>query len=156
MSDRPELTITQAADACGVSKKTIRRRIDAAAFPNARRLDGPAGEASGPWVVPVDDLIAAGLTVGKPSPPDEPPPTVSAAEPAPTESDELAKLRADNAELRRRAEVAEAVADERGRALDDARLALRALTAGPDPVSAAETPPEPEGRRRGWFGRNKR
>ena len=81
---------------------------------------------------------------------------MSAEGPAPTESDELAKLRADNAELRRRAEVAEAVADERGRALDDARLALRALTAGPDPVSAAETPPEPEGRRRGWFGRSKR
>ena len=52
------LSPQQAADLCGVSIDTIRRRIKAGAIPGAVRLgDRPAD----PWSVPVDGLIAAGL-----------------------------------------------------------------------------------------------
>ena len=43
-------------------------------------------------------------------------------------------MKAENAELRKRVEIAEAVAEEREKALEDTRLALRALSAG-DPVN---------------------
>ena len=52
--------------------------------------------------------------------------------------EELAELRARLAEAETRARVAEAVAEERRQALEDTRLALRALTAGPAPVAAPE------------------
>ena len=43
---------------------------------------------------------------------------------------ELDKPKAENVELRKRAEIAEAVAQEREKALEDTRPALRALSAG--------------------------
>jgi len=55
---RPELTIKEAAEACDVSDKTIRRNLER--FPNARRLDAPSGPEAGPWVIPIEDLLAAG------------------------------------------------------------------------------------------------
>lgn len=87
-TERPELTIKEAAKACGVSDKTIRRNLDK--FPNAHRLDAPSGPQAGPWVIPVPDLIAAGYKPGTPAPPDEP------TKPAPprragTADDELRK-----------------------------------------------------------------
>jgi hypothetical protein len=139
----PELTIRQAAEATGLSIKTIRRRL--AEFPNARRDgDGPAA----PWTIPVTDLIAAGLTVedndtsGKVERPASSPVALPAR---PAEPDEVEKLRGEVTELRRRAEVAEALAIERERALVDVRLALRALTAttpSTDAASASQSPPE--------------
>jgi hypothetical protein len=66
MSERPEFTIKQAAEACQVSPKTIRRRLDSDKFPNAHRLDDSTGS---PWLIPVTDLIASGLTPGKPAAP---------------------------------------------------------------------------------------
>ena len=95
--------------------------VTAVAFPNSYRS---ASRAQSPWLIPVTDLIAAGLTPGKPAPPEEPP---GPAEPSPTELD---ALKAENVELRKRAEIAEAVAEEREKALEDTRLALRALSAG--------------------------
>lgn len=64
MNERPRWTVAQAARECGVSADTIRRRLRSGAFPNADR----SGK-QGAWRIPVDDLIAAGLTPGKPSPP---------------------------------------------------------------------------------------
>lgn len=64
MNERPRWTVAQAARECGVSADTIRRRLKSGAFPNADR----SGK-QGAWRIPVDDLIAAGLTPGKPSPP---------------------------------------------------------------------------------------
>lgn len=58
-------TIAQAAEACGVSRDTIKRRRAAGAFPNAV-LEG------GAWAVPLADLLAAGLQPGRPAPPDAP------------------------------------------------------------------------------------
>lgn len=130
---RPLLTIKEAAEACGVSDKTIRRNLDR--FPNAHRLDAPNGPQKGPWVIPATDLIAAGYTVGKPSPP------IDDATPSPragTKTDELQKRiqemetaaqeqKLRETELRHRAELSEAVAHERARALEDARLSMRML-----------------------------
>jgi len=54
---------------------------------------------------------------------------------------EIERLRAELAEERERRVVAEAVAEERGRALEDVRLALRAIAAV---EPAIEPVPEPE------------
>ena len=142
-TERPMLTFSEAAHAASVDRRTIRRWKDGGKLPNAVMVEGV-------WRVPVEDLLAAGAQLHAPTPPDEPDPT-----PPP---DELERLRAEVAEYRRRAEVAEAVAEERGAALDDARLALRALTAGEEarrdrftwqPDDVTVTPP-PEKPKRWW------
>lgn len=52
------LSITEAAVACAVSRDTIKRRLRSGRFPNARRSvqDGQTA-----WLIPVGDLIDAGL-----------------------------------------------------------------------------------------------
>ena len=64
MIGRPVLTLKEAAEACQVNLKTIRRPRDKGDFPNSYRS---APRASSPWLIPVTDPIAAGLTPGKPS-----------------------------------------------------------------------------------------
>ena len=51
-------------DVVVVNLKTIRRRRDKGDFPNSYRS---ATRASSPWLIPVTDLIASGLTPGKPA-----------------------------------------------------------------------------------------
>ncbi len=58
---------------------------------------------------------------------------------------EVTRLREQNLKVLQRAEMDEAISNERGLALDDVRLALdearRALAAGPQPITAlSETP----------------
>lgn len=145
---RPELTITEAAKATGVDRRTIARKLDADAFPNAHRDVGRQGQPeSGPWLIPVTDLIGAKLRVHQPAGPD-----------VPTTTDPDTDLRAELADWRRRAEVAEhrrelaehdrdaarAVATERAESLADLRFALRMLNAGPQEATPApSTPTEP-------------
>lgn len=149
---RPDLTITEAAKAARVDRRTIRRRLDSDTFPNAYR-QGP----DGPWKIPVGDLIAAGLPLHKSQP-------ERAPAPAPTmlfDATELDRLRDENTDLRRRAEVAEAVAAERLLRAENAELALRALTApttGTDvahvvPTSPGTPPANAEQARRRWWNR---
>jgi hypothetical protein len=130
---RPELTVTEAAKAAGVDRRTIRRYLDDDRFPGARRDDGKQGPETGPWLIPVAELLAAGLKLHQPTGPDEPD-VAEVVEPSEVES-----LRAEVVELRTRAEVAEAVAAERDRiiaAKDDDLRSLRAvLMAGPVPVA---------------------
>lgn len=155
-TERPALTITEAAAACQVDRRTIRRRLDANDLPHAWREQTPQGP--GPWRIPVEDLIAAGYKLHAPTPPETPETpqgrhTVTST-PTPTSTAEVEQLRAEVADLRRRAEVAEAIATERAAALEDARLALRALTAGtpapPTPMlPTQDSTPEPA-RRRWW------
>jgi len=104
------LTITEAADAAGKSR-SIGRLLDAG------RLDGAEKDDAGTWRIPVDSLIAVGLTLHAPTPPDATP------TPETPPADTLDALRAELADWRRRAEVAEAIAAERA-ALDDVRTAL--------------------------------
>lgn len=144
--DRPVLTIREAADAADVSDKTIRRRLDADELPGAY-LD-----ETGPtpiWRIPVEALLAAGFTLHSPSPPDDDP------EPVQSEFEalraELERARARITDLETRAEVAEAIANERARSLEDMRGAMRMLEAAqpapPPPTPVQETP------RRRWWNR---
>jgi hypothetical protein len=153
--DRPELTVTEAAKATGVDRRTITRRLDDDAFPNAHRSDGKLGPDTGPWLIPVADLIAAGLRPYAPTP--------AEAEPKATGS---ADLRGALADAIRRAEVAEsrrelaehdrdaarAVATERERTIAALNVAVRALEAGPVRTPAKPLPPPslPPARRRWW------
>ena len=101
------------------------------------------------WSIPIPALIATGLMPATTAPDarhDELEVTPSDAQ--------LAAMREELNEWRRRAEVAEALADERRAALERADLALRALTAAPPVTSRApietasvtkpEAPPEDE------------
>lgn len=65
---RPMLTQREAATACGVSRTTIRRRREAGDLPNAVQ-DPQRG-----WLIPVEDLLAAGLRLHAPTGPDVPAP----------------------------------------------------------------------------------
>jgi hypothetical protein len=134
---RPMLNVSEAADATGKSRRTIGRLLDAGA------LNGVERDDAGTWRIPVDALLTAGLTLHAPSPPDEPPAELVARQERP-EPNQLDEVRAELADWRTRALVAEATAAERADALDDVRTALdlanRMLTAGPststDPAAA--------------------
>ncbi len=58
---RPSYSLTQAAKMTGVSLSTIKRRRMAGAFPNAHQDD------AGTWLIPVGDLLAAGLHLNRPT-----------------------------------------------------------------------------------------
>ncbi|MFD4483345.1 helix-turn-helix domain-containing protein [Streptomyces sp. NPDC058471] len=58
-TSRPLLTQREAATACGVSRSTIRRRREAGDLPGSK-LDTERG-----WLVPVEDLLAAGFRLSR-------------------------------------------------------------------------------------------
>jgi len=93
------------------------------AFPDARQ------DTDGRWLIPVTDLVAAGLRPGKRAKPD----------PLPTQLTQLENLHAENVDLRTRLAVAEAVAGERERIIGVQERMLRMLEAG-QPVPAVEPP----------------
>ena len=122
------LTIREAAAACGLSPRTIRRKLTADAFPNAFKLQPRDGETEGVWKIPVGDLEAAGLS------PTLLHPTISngSTQPEPTSdgptvlelvrSDRFGRLRAELAEAVAAAEIALLRAEaERWRSLADER-----------------------------------
>jgi hypothetical protein len=132
-------TVTTAAEACRVSRKTITRRID------QLRDGGAYKDAGGAWVIPLGALLHAGLSPGRPASPDTVPApqrdTQGQGDRVWYTPEEVADLRkrAEEAEaLRRRAEVAEALAAERERVIEVQARALRMLEAGQRPFSAAE------------------
>ena len=142
-SSRPTFTITDAATACSVSRKTITRKLAELA------LHGAAKDDDGVWRIPVEALLAVGLHPGR-SLPDPGRSVVRPAVPAPVtvrpvEQDTITIPRDRWDDVRIRLARAEAEASERGLALADARLALRALTAGPAAGRQAVVPgPDPE------------
>ena len=119
------LTMTEAARRAAVSRSTVRRRLDRGAFPGAWRDDGREGPGTGPWRVPVEELIASGLDLTAADRPADPEP-----DPDPEPVDELAELRAALAVERERRAAAEALAAERAERIDDLRGHLRQLEAG--------------------------
>ena len=137
---RPVLSVTEAAHATGKSRRTVARLLDTG------RLDGAERDSAGTWRIPVEALIAAGLTLHAPAPPDATSTTAPLTAPP---IDPLDALRAELADWRRRAEIAEAIAAERANALDDVRTALamanRMLAPGPPtaPSTRAEDPTRP-------------
>ncbi len=143
MIDRPRLTITEAASAAGMHRNSIRRRLDAGQFPNAHK--NPSGVVE----IPVGDLLASGLELNRPAPPA---PDVQPSETP--ETPEVDTLRERLRDAEHRAELAEALASERERALEDLRVALRALGPGdpqaPGPYGPNPEPPDPMAPRRRW------
>ena len=154
----PTVGLKEAARLCRVSVATVRRR---------RELLEAAGAtaAEDGWTIPIPALVAVGL-LDRTTPPREGAPAgvAPATTPHPTpgtdtpESPALASLREQLETERRaraaaeaRAHLAEAVSEERGRALEDTRLALRALTAAtpaqqqppPRPAEAPATAEQP-------------
>jgi hypothetical protein len=139
----PTVGLKEAARLCRVSVATVRRRRE--------QLEAAgATAAEDGWTIPIPALVAVGL-LDRTTPPGEgaasgvapatTPGTDTTESPALTElREQLDAERRARAEAEHRARLAEAIAQERGRALEDTRLALRALTAGP---SAQQTPPRP-------------
>ena len=129
VSDPRRLTIKQAVIETQSSESTIKRRLLGGAFPHAGQ------DTDGRWLIPVTDLVAAGLRPGKRAKPD----------PLPTQLIQLENLHAENADLRTRLAVAEAVAGERDRIIGVQERMLRMLETGPvpaaEPASAAPIPP---------------
>ncbi len=126
---RPTFTITEAATACSMSRKTITRKLPELAS------NGAAKDEDGVWRIPVEALLAVGLHPGRSLPPlpvASPRPAAPPVAPARETEVETITIRRDRwDDVRIRLARAEAEASERGLALADARLALRALTAGP-------------------------
>jgi hypothetical protein len=121
------LTISEAADACGVDRKEIERLNRQGEFPNAWRADPEPGHSAfqSLWRIPLADLRRAGLAP-------EPSTDTLAGDDAAvdlTAPSELEELRADRDDWQRRALVAEAIAAERLSALDDTRQALKTVSA---------------------------
>lgn len=83
-------TQREAAEACGISIETIKRRRTAGAFPGAEADD------RGVWRIPLADLLAAGLNPGRPAPPEE-----TTAAPA-AQPEDVIDLREQIADLRGR------------------------------------------------------
>lgn len=136
----------QAAAVCGVSVRTLQRRLP------ALEAAGAWKDASGQWHITLDALRAAGMAPGRPA---GPPATHTTADDTPRrqhdatgaltrQQAELDQANREIAEWRRRAELAEALAAERARTIDAQALALRALTTHhPTQPTPAQTPPPP-------------
>lgn len=151
---RSDLTLTAAATACRVSRDVMRRRLDAGRFPNAHRDPDRPGR---PWLVPVADLVAAGLTPEAPTAP----PTAAAHPLEDTRRQELAALRADLERTRHRADLERTRADTLERALTLAETALRALgpATTPTPATAGahhQADPAGDSRRHKWWHRKQK
>lgn len=153
--NRPTFTITDAASACGVSRKTITRKLADLGE------HGAAKDDDGIWRIPVEALLAIGMHPGRSltvssHPAKQLTRDVPAGAPLPRPAEQpqvqapdvVNVPRAHWDDLRIRLARAEAQASERSLALADARLALRALTAGPTvapatmvPAAASSVPP---------------
>jgi len=152
-------SMKQAAQVAGISVSTLRRRrTDLIAAGAEISPDG--------WKVPMTALVACGLIAGEgPEAASRPTSTTPRPGQAPETAErsrqleelttQVRELEREVSEWRRRAEVAEARAEERGRALDalraaneTERMALRMLTAGTSTATpmqpAPESTPSPE------------
>lgn len=107
------LTLSEAAVASGVSRVTLRRRLDAGAFPNAYQaaLEGIGRRDT--WRIPVGDLAGAGFVLS------------NLAGPAVTPTRRTGDLEKRVAELETDVAMWRALAQERERHLEDLRAALR-------------------------------
>lgn len=154
-------TLTTAAEACRVSRKTVTRRLDQLQEGGAYKND------SGAWVIPLQALLHAGLSPGRPSSPDA---GNSGRQDTPGSNGGVpGGVSPRESELLRRAEVAEALASERADRItdlagqiSDLRHVLKMLEAAPSATQTVEpapiamstpAPPPPPPRRRGLLGR---
>ena len=162
----PLLTIAETVQVSGLSESSIKHRLRAGVFINARKGPGPRD----PWLIPANDLAAAGLLDGTSSFVQQ-----VVTEGSPGEGDsvtafegraELERLRVERAEALAEAARWRALAEERAERVEDLRLALRMLGPGPDqtspPAAAAsveahpgEVPGDATRPRRRWWRRGR-
>ena len=145
-------SVTQTANLCQVSSRTVQRRIP------QLEAAGAWKDPEGKWSIPVEAMAAAGLTPGRPAPPDSPvrhqrrhqpgqrgQRAVSKLESQVTQlQDQALESERQAAEWRRRVEVAEAIAAERAETITALRQTIRALQAPPNPPvtpSVTSSPP---------------
>lgn len=161
MTAPPSVGLAEAARLCGCSVSTLRRRRDDLLRQGATQTDRG-------WSIPIPALIALGLMPNSTPPDGVAPRTVTPVMTPPAETPALDALRQQLADTERRlleaqhrAALAEAVAEERGRALDAERAALRLLTTTPhgspspvEPAAAAPAPVDPAPRK--WWTRRPR
>jgi hypothetical protein len=133
----PTLTLSEAVDACRVSRSTLQRRKSELIALGAQIT--PTG-----WAIPIPALVQLGL-LDRTTPAETAAPAAPAPSPTPASepstdtrvllTDEVARLRAELAEAKQRAAVAEAVAAERKASLERADRTLLVLEAGkPEPI----------------------
>ena len=156
---RPLWTLSEAAQHCSVSRSTVRRYRETGKFPNAVK-DPERG-----WIVPVGDLLVAGLRPGRSGPLSEP--AQSEDDPAHDLAQRVVQLETQLTVERAQRAAVEQVAAERERSLVDLRAALRMLDAGPtrpEPVPPVPVVPPgseptpsvpPEARPKWWQRRNR-
>ncbi|MEU5445792.1 MULTISPECIES: helix-turn-helix transcriptional regulator [Streptomyces] len=140
-TSRPLLSQVEAATACGVSRSTIRRRRAAGDLPGA--VEDPKRG----WLIPVEDLLAAGFRINAPAPPDAPQDEEPADGAGPEGERELraeldrlkhehevAMLQEKTARLlaEKDAEKLREQLDDRAAHIADLQRALAALTAAPE------------------------
>ena len=106
------LTISEAARACDVNRRTIRHHRQAGDFPGAFK------DQDGMWRIPVEDLEWVGLHAD-----------LGRASEDPMAAGKVDLLRTEVAVLRERLRAAELIATEREKRIDDLRLILRMLPA---------------------------
>jgi hypothetical protein len=132
---RPSLTVTEAAQQCGVSATTIRRYLAAGRFPTAQQRPSPVPGQRPQWRIPTDDLLRAGLRPHQ------------AGSPQHDQADARDRIRELEHALeveRIRRQAAEDLAAERAEMLQTLERALRALQArraGPTDPETAPAPP---------------
>ncbi|MEU4352811.1 helix-turn-helix domain-containing protein [Streptomyces sp. NPDC023838] len=147
---RPMLNQREAAAACGVSRTTIRRRREEGALPNAVQ-DPQRG-----WLIPVEDLLAAGFRLNAPAGPDpDASPAGVVGHGGQHQGDDVAALRAELERVRHEHDLALARADferqlaqkeaehlrvqleDRAERIQDLQRALAALTPAPERTGLA-------------------
>jgi excisionase family DNA binding protein len=140
------LTLTEAAQRAGVSRSTIRRKHEDKKFPHAAIVRGQ-------WRIPIEDLEASGVMrrayamsplVAHPG--EAVAEVVEHEERAPFAGslsvvEEMGRLREALSAALHRAELAEAIATERGMALERHDRAMLMLEAAPKPPAAIEARP---------------
>lgn len=114
MTDRPAWTLARAADECGVSRDTIKRRRASGAFPNAYQAE------RGAWMIPITDLLSAGF---QPDTKSRGPESVSESQ----STRSAQQLEHENELLRVRLESEQALRAMAEQAASDLRASLRML-----------------------------
>ena len=122
MATRPAWTLTEAVARTGASRSTLRRYLDAGKFPNAYK------DTSKAWRFPLEDLLAAGLSVSEP--PAERAQSTPTEQPSTATNEQVSKLEQALREERTRADNAERLAASYLDNVHDLRRALLMLEAG--------------------------
>ena len=145
---RPSLTIAEAARLGGVSASTIRRYLAAGRFPTAQQQPSPVPGQRGPWRIPTQDLLAAGLRPRQARTPDHDRSDDSSTQRTAGEpvDDRVRELEHALELERTRRRTAEDLAAERARAIQTLESALAALLAqraapAPTTTTTSSAPP---------------